>query len=262
MLYQLEVGARIIDDVIAASNGGADRVELYVSPTEGALTPSAGFVKEACLLKKELAFSMQLLAMIRPRAGDMLYTAVEFAVMQSDLEIIIEQGIDGVMFGILEPDGSLDIPRLKKLVQISAGKSMTLHRAFDAVKDPFVALEQAIDLGFEYVLCGGMQQAGCWDRKILPKLYEKAAGRIKMVMAFGPAFKTESLPAYLAENPFTEFHIINGFRQRPSKMEFLPGFEAGSDDFLLRGRKTIEYLEESTVREIREIMDNFEIKDN
>ena len=260
MSYQLEVGARSVEDAISAWRGGADRVELYVSPTEGALTPSAGLVRAAVEARKAMGFKLGLFAMLRPRAGDMLYSNDEFVTMQHDLQILLEQGIDGLMFGILRADGTLDLPRMKKLVQAAGERVITLHRAFDSVRDPFETLEQAVDLGISYLLCGGLPQAGCWDRKLLPALHERAAGRIKLVIALGSAFKTANLPDFLKNNKFQEFHIVNGYRKRPSMMRYCPDLKVDEDDYLQRGSSFVEYLEEKAVREIREIFMQYEGK--
>ena len=260
MSYQLEVGARSIEDVFAAHRGGADRVELYVSPNEGALTPSAGLVKACVEARKKAAINIGLFAMLRPRAGDMLYSKTEFTTMRHDQELLLQQGIDGLMFGILTPEGELDLPRMRELIKHNEGKLVTLHRAFDAVRDPFETMRQAIDLGVEYVLCGGLAQSGTWDRKMLPDLFELAAGRIKMVIALGSAFKTENLPDFLNNTPFQEYHIVNGYRCRASGMKDRPDMEAAADDHLQKGMDAVEYLEEEAVREIRRIMDTHKRK--
>ena len=72
MKYELEVGARNVADALAAWRGGADRVELYVSPSEGALTPSYGLVKEMMEVKKATGIGLGIFVMIRPRSGDPL----------------------------------------------------------------------------------------------------------------------------------------------------------------------------------------------
>ncbi|MFA6931337.1 MAG: copper homeostasis protein CutC [Lentisphaeria bacterium] len=258
MRYQLEVGARTLEDALAAWRGGANRVELYVSPTEGALTPSAGLVRAVVEARRQQNFTLGLFAMLRPRAGDMFYSSSEFNIMQQDLEILLDQGIDGLMFGILSPDGELDVPRMRHLIQSAPGKIITLHRAFDGVRDPFRTLEQAVDLGIQYLLCGGFSQSGCWDRQLLPSLLERAAGRIQLVMALGPAFQTPQLGKILQETAFEQFHIVNGYRKRPSQMQYQPGIETPKDDYLQKTSSYVEYLEEQTVREIRNIMDQFE----
>lgn len=258
MRYQLEVGARTLDDALAAWRGGANRVELYVSPTEGALTPSAGLVRAVVEARRQQNFTLGLFAMLRPRAGDMFYSSSEFNIMQHDLEILLDQGIDGLMFGILHPDGELDLPKMRQLIKAARGKTITLHRAFDAVRDPFRTLEQAVDLGIQYLLCGGLAQSGCWDRQLLPSLIERAAGRIQLVMALGPTFQTPHLEKILQETQFGQFHIVNGYRKRPSEMQYQPGIEAQKDDYLQKTSSYVEYLEEQSVREIRHIMDKFE----
>ena len=258
MSYQLEVGARSVEDVFAACRGGADRVELYVSPSEGALTPSAGLVRACVQARQAAALDIGLFAMLRPRAGDMLYSKEEFSTMRHDQELLLQQGIDGLMFGVLTPEGELDLARMRELMQHCGSRPVTLHRAFDAVRDPFKTMRQAIDLGVEYLLCGGLTQSGNWDRKLLPELFELAAGKIKMVIALGPSFKTVNLPDFLLNSPFQEYHIVNGYRQRASAMKYRPGMEAEADDYLRKNQATVEYLEESAVREIRDIMDKHE----
>jgi len=139
--YQLEVGARTVDDVLAAERGGADRVELYSSPLEGALTPSAGLIQSAVEAVKHL----KLFVMIRPRAGDFLYSRREFETMQRDVGIALEMGADGIMCGILDADGRLDVTRMRSLIAQCGERSFTLHRAFDFSRYPLETLEQAID---------------------------------------------------------------------------------------------------------------------
>ena len=142
MKYMLEVGARTIDDVLAAERGGANRVELYSSPLEGALTPSAGLIKTA----SEVVNNLLLFVMIRPRAGDFLYSDNEFETMQRDVEIAVEMGADGIMSGILKSDGNLDVERMKDLKRRSGNKKFILHRAFDFSRKPMRTLDEAISL--------------------------------------------------------------------------------------------------------------------
>ena len=84
--YQLEVGARTVEDALSAWRGGADRVELYVSPTEGALTPSMGLVQAAVAAKKAANSNLGLFVMLRPRSGDFLYSDADFDTLLRDTE--------------------------------------------------------------------------------------------------------------------------------------------------------------------------------
>ena len=260
MKYELEVGARTVEDALSAWNGGADRVELYVSPTEGALTPSAGLVRRMMKVKKATGIGLGIFAMIRPKAGDFLYTEEDFNVMLEDTMILNDAGAEGFMAGIVTPEGELDVKRMKKLLDLIPGKRFTLHRAFESLRDPEKGLEQAVDLGIEFILTGGMKGDLSFDIDRLRKLHKQAAGRIKIMVALGPAFETQRLPGLLLEDMPTDFHIVNGYRQKKSQMKYVPGMKPGDDDYLMQRVASLEYLEESTVREIRNIMDEYSVK--
>ncbi len=256
--YHLEVGARTVEDALSAWRGGADRVELYVSPTEGALTPSAGLVYSAVAAKKAAGSKLGLFVMLRPRSGDSLYSEAEFETMKRDAEILYEAGGDGFMCGIVTADGRLDVPRMREIMNRVPGKPFTLHRAFESTRDQFRTLEEAVDLGIDYILTGGLIPGGGLDTARLAALIEKAAGRIKIMVALGSGFRVELLEPIMKESGATEYHIVNGYRTRPSRMTFVPGGEALDDDHLRKKLGTVDYLEESAVRELRDIFNKYE----
>jgi len=258
MKYSLEVGARTVDDAVAAWRGGAQRVELYVSPTEGALTPSCGFVQEAVAARCRLGMDLGLYAMLRPRAGDFLYNQSEFSILLRDAELLSAAGADGFMLGILKEDGALDVARMKEVIRRCQGKTFTLHRAFEAVNDPVRVLEEAVDLGIRYVFIGGPSPYGRWNGEAIPDLLRQAAGRITPVIAIGPSCRNEDLPGLLESTGVTDYHIINGFRKRLSEMKFAWGKDPDDTEGLRRSLGSIEYLEEAAVREVREVFDRYE----
>ena len=258
MKYELEVGARNVADALAAWRGGADRVELYVSPSEGALTPSYGLVKEMMEVKKATGIGLGIFVMIRPRSGDPLYTDEEFKVMLRDTEALYDAGAEGFMCGIVTPEGELDVKRMKQIIDKVPGRRFTLHRGFESVKDQSKALEQAVDLGIEFILTGALLPGYQFDFKRIMELHEQAAGRIKIMVALGPAFQTPDLPRLLIPGMPFDYHIVNGYRQRLSNMKFVPGGEALDDDHLKKKLGKIDYLEESAVRELRDIFNKYE----
>lgn len=254
MKYMLEVGARTVDDVIAAERGGADRVELYSSPLEGALTPSAGLIKAA----KSVVTDLKLFVMIRPRAGDFLYREREFQTMQRDVEIAVEMGADGVMSGILKADGNLDMKRMKDLIKRSGGKKFSLHRAFDFSHDPMRSLDEAIELGCDYILTIGQRVEATFSLDTLQKIIEKSRGKINMMIGLGADFNTKTeLDAVIQETGAFEYHIVNGYRSRRSEMKWA-GKTQGQDDYLKNTMFSIDYLCEEAVRECRNILDKYE----
>ena len=97
--------------------------------------------------------------MIRPRAGGFCYTQSEMAVMLNDAKLALEHGADGLVFGILTPDGSIDTERCSQIIELAHGREIVFHRAFDVTPDPFKALDQLIALGFTRILTSGQQRS-------------------------------------------------------------------------------------------------------
>lgn len=256
--YQLEVGARTVEDALSAWRGGADRVELYVSPMEGALTPSMGLVQAAAQAKKATGIGLGLFVMLRPRSGDFLYTDAEFDTLLRDTDNLYAAGADGFMCGIVTAEGLLDVKRMKEVMKRCPGKPFTLHRGFESTRDQFRTLEECVDLGIDYILTGGLLPNGDLDTVRLVQLVEKAAGRIKIVVALGSNFQVEMLDPIIQQSNCTEYHIVNGYRQRISGMKWVPGCEALDDDHLRKKLDTVDYLEENAVRELRDIFDKYE----
>ena len=151
----LEVIGFNIESCIAAEQAGASRIELCDNPAEGGTTPSMGMILQA---KKRLTIPLHV--MIRPRGGDFLYHADEFEIMQRDIIFCKEQGIDGIVTGILNEDGTVDKQRTSLLVTLAYPMTVTFHRAFDRAADKVQALEHVIETGCERILTsGGMPTA-------------------------------------------------------------------------------------------------------
>jgi len=136
----LEIIASTVNDCLAAESGGADRIELCAAIGTGGLTASLGTLIEA---KKRVR--IPVMAMVRPRAGGFCYSDEEFAAMRHDAQFLIEHGADGIVFGALHSDGSIDAVRCGKLLEIADGRQAVFHRAFDAVPEPVRALDTLID---------------------------------------------------------------------------------------------------------------------
>ncbi len=150
----LEVCCGSADDVIQAHLGGADRVELNSSLFHGGLTPTLGSLQVA----KDRT-PLPIIAMVRPRQGGFCYTDAEFAAALIDAREMIKHGADGLVFGFLHPDGSIDEKRCRQLIDIAkeAGKDAVFHRAIDVTPDWKRALDTLISLGIDRVLTSGQE---------------------------------------------------------------------------------------------------------
>jgi copper homeostasis protein len=176
----LEICCFSLESCLIAQKAGANRVELCGGMLEGGTTPSAGLIR---LARQNL--HIKLYIMIRPRGGDFCYSDAEFEVMKADILTAKNLGVDGVVFGILNPDGSVDKTRTSELVNLAKPLKVTFHRAFDVAKNPFQALEEIIDCGCERILTSGQKNTAIEGIDLLETLVEKSNNRIKIMAGSG-----------------------------------------------------------------------------
>ena len=213
----LEVCVESVAGLAAAVEGGADRVELCSALGLGGLTPSVGFMAIAARC------GVPVLAMIRPRAGDFVWSEAELGVMEADIAAARDSGLAGVVLGASLPDGRLDRAALARLVRaaeagghrflqrhrtgafegsdpefskIPVAMDLTLHRCLDLVPDIGAALDEAMALGFRRVLTSGGAVTALAGAARIEALVRQAAGRIA-VMA-GAGVTPETAPGLLA----------------------------------------------------------------
>lgn len=188
---ELEICVYSPESCVAASEGGADRVELCASPAEGGVTPSYGAIKLARSL-----FNGQLYVMIRPRGGDFCYSDIAFRTMAEDIVMARDAGADGVVIGILCSDGTVDIERTGYLTRLAAPLKVTFHRAFDLTSDPFMALEAVIACGCHRILTSGQKPTAVEGASLIGQLVLQAAGRIALMA--GGGVNPDNAPLLLA----------------------------------------------------------------
>lgn len=176
----IEVVAYNIDSALRAQAGEADRIELCDSPGDGGNTPSYGVVEA---LRPHI--SIEIFAMVRPRGGDFLYSDYEFSAMQHDILQFRKLGVNGVVLGILTPDGRLDKERCKLLIDLARPLNVTIHRAFDMTRAPFEALEDCIEVGFDRILTSGQKAKAIEAVDLIAELVKRANGRISIMPGSG-----------------------------------------------------------------------------
>lgn len=185
---------------VAAEAGGACRVEMCDYLAAGGTTPSAGAIAVAC---QRLSIPVHVL--IRPRAGDFVYSALELAVMRHDIEIVKTLGAAGVVVGVLTAQGAIDREQLAALAALARPLSLTFHKAFDQVRDQFAALDVLMELGVDRVLTSGGRLTALDGIENLAALVTKADGRLA-IMA-GGRLDEGSLPRVIREGNVGEVHL-------------------------------------------------------
>ena len=222
--YIIEIATSDFITTKSAVGGGADRIELCANLYEGGTTASPGQLK-----KCREAFSISLFPIIRPRGGDFLYTEEEFEIMLNDAKLCKELSCDGIVIGLLNADGTIDIKRTAKLIDTSYPLGITFHRAFDRCLDPFAALEQLIEIGCERILTSGQQPAAPDGVDLIAQLHQAADNRI--IIMPGSGVRKENIKTLAEKTGCIEFHSsLRG--KTDSRMKFVhPAFTGSKESY-------------------------------
>lgn len=169
-------------DVKQAAAGGAKRVELNSALHMGGLTPTLSTL----LLAKE-SVDIQVVAMVRPRGAGFCYSEEEFLVMEKECEMLVSHGADGIAFGCLNRDASLNREYNGRLLEIikKYGKEAVFHRAFDCSRDPYRTMEELIAMGVDRVLTSGLKPKAMEGIQLLSDLQTKYGDRIQLLAGSG-----------------------------------------------------------------------------
>jgi len=238
----VEIVVYNIESARKAQEGGADRVELCDNPAEGGTTPSHGTI---ALVRQHL--TIDVFVMIRPRGGDFCYSIEEYHAMKQDIEQCKRLSVDGVVFGILNADGTLNKSRCKKLIDHARPLKVTCHRAFDMAADPFQTLEDCIEVGFDRILTAGQQTQALKGTVLIGELIKKANGRITIMP--GSGVNEGTVAEIVATTHAKEIHF-SAMSSRASDMAYRNDHIAGmgSDE---GAEFSIRTVDPARVRDIR-----------
>jgi copper homeostasis protein len=233
----MEVCIDRISSAKAAVAGGADRIEICGALGADGVTPSYALV-EQCLELPAVA----RMAMIRPHEGGFRYSDDDLDTMQRDLIHFRNLGVEGVVFGVLNADHSVDCHACRRLIDAAGPMAITFHRAFDLTPDPLRALDDLIDLGCHRVLTSGHAPTAIEGTEELRRLVEHANGQIKILA--GSGIHGANVTELIRQTKVDEVHISGSELESPVK--------CGEVTFGQRSRITIA----GRVRAVREKIDS------
>lgn len=213
MSFTLEVIGFNIESCIIAQFAGAHRIELCDNAGEGGTTPSYGFIKSARQVLK-----ISLYPIIRPRGGDFFYSDSEFDIMKTDIKLCRALGCEGVVTGILNTDGTVDKKRCKQLTDLAYPMAVSFHRAFDRTNDPFRAMEDIIEAGFERILTSGQQPVALEGVALIAQLIAAADGRVSIMP--GSGVRSNNIISLAEQTGATEFHT-SARTYEPTRMSYI-----------------------------------------
>lgn len=179
-MYRLEVCVENMASALAAQEAGADRIELCANLMIGGTTPSMQLYEQ---IRTRTQLDVRIL--IRPRFGDFCYDVYEVEEMTEQIRLFRRAGAQGVVIGVLRPDGSLDIEVMRRMIEAAGDMRVTLHRAFDVCADGAQCLEDAVGLGIGTILTSGRCEDALAGAEELRKFTEQAAGRIDIMAGGG-----------------------------------------------------------------------------
>jgi copper homeostasis protein len=242
---KLEVVVYNIEGALKALDGGADRLEVCASPGDGGTTPSYGTIE---VIRQNVTCDVYV--MIRPRGGDFHYSRFEFHAMKRDITQYQKISVDGFVLGVLNRNGTIDKVRCRELVERARPLKVTCHRAFDMTRDPFEALEDCIEAGFERILTSGHRTKAMEGIDLISQLVERAGDRI--IIMPGSGINETNVEEIKVRTRATEFHF-SAVVQRESDMTYrnqlLTGMGSeGNSEYLLRT------VDPQIVRNIRAIL--------
>lgn len=203
MDVRVEICVTSVQSALAAERGGADEVELCTDMAVGGITPS-----EDAISATSGTLSIPTNVLIRPRGGDFVYSEDEFAAICRDIERAKALDASGIVIGLLRADGTVDRGRVSALLEIARPLYVTFHKAFDAARDPFEALEELVDLGVDRVLTSGRQPSAIEGLHLIASLVARAGGRIA-IMA-GGRIRAEHVHPIVAGSHVRAIHVGSG----------------------------------------------------
>ena len=165
MAKVLEICVDSLASARAAIRAGADRLELCSALAVGGLTPY-----EALLRQIREESDIEIRCLMRPRAGDFLYSSEELELMRRQIPGLAQAGADGFVIGCLTAQGDLDPEAMKPLIGVCGGRGLTLHRAIDVSRDLEKTYLDAARLGIDTVLTSGGAASCSLGRRTIQKL--------------------------------------------------------------------------------------------
>jgi copper homeostasis protein len=197
--YLLEISVESVDAARAAERGGADRIELCSNLSVGGVTPA-----DSLMLGTRANVKLPIFAMIRPRAGDFVYSGEDFAAMKKSIKFAKQLQVDGVVLGILTADSRIDVARTRELVALASPGPVTFHRAFDECADLRVALEDVIKTGATRLLTSGGKRTAPEALDLLGDLVRLACERL--IVMPGSGLHAGNIREAVRKTGVREFH--------------------------------------------------------
>src|SRR5690349_20293117 len=197
--YLLEISVDGVEKALAAERGGADRIELCADLSVGGLTPNRELLRGV----REKVY-IPVYSMIRPRAGDFVYSDAELGEMERSIAVARECGMDGVVTGVLRKGFKIHVSRTRRLVDLARPLPVTFHRAFDECSDLRKALDAVMQTGAARILTSAGAKTALQGAGKLAELVVAARDRILILP--GAGITASNIAKVVDQTGAVEFH--------------------------------------------------------
>ena len=200
----VEICCGSIEDCALADTFPVDRIELNSGIELGGLTPSLG-----TLIESKKATKLPICCMVRPRTAGFVYTEAQFQSMLQDAELLLKHGADGIVFGFLNSDTTIDVKRTKEMTNLikSYGKEAVFHKAFDKTPDKHKACEILIECKVDRILTSGGENYPHIEQgfETLKELIEQYNDQITILV--GGGVRAHNVHEILETTKCTQIHM-------------------------------------------------------
>lgn len=205
----LEVIATTVGDARTAARAGADRLELVTAIGEGGLTPSVGLIETVVA-----AVPIPVNVIVRPHSRSFHYDADDLATIVRDVRAAVAAGAHGIVFGMLDAHGDIDVNALQRVAEAADGRPLTFHRAFDVARDLNAAFEVLLRVpAVTSVLTSGGHPSALDGRDVIARMVRRAAGASCTVLA-GAGLTVEAVGEFARATGVRAVHFGSGVRER------------------------------------------------
>ena len=211
----LEICIDSLASARAAIAGGADRIELCSALLAGGLTPGPALLRQ---IRAESGLPVRCL--MRPRAGDFLYTPEEIELMRLQILELKQAGASGFVIGCLTPEGDLDAQAMRPLMEAAGGLPLTLHRCIDVSRNPVEAYKRAHQLGFDTVLTSGAAASCLQGEEMLGRLLRLRDELGGPEVLIGAGVNAAAIAHFRSRFPAARAFHMSGKMELESEMRF------------------------------------------
>jgi len=175
----LEACVETLEEALVAEQRRANRIELCSALDQDGLTPSQELTLQ-CIEQ----LTIPVMAMVRPRGGNFVYSESEIQQMESEIVFFKQTGVTGVVFGLLTNEGLLDIENTRRLARLASPLEVTFHKAIDYSADVYLSFRELNDIeGVTRVLTSGGKDTAWNGREIIKQMQELPGRKLKIIAA-------------------------------------------------------------------------------